>query len=313
MKKENANDNLNEEEGSGIFNNFEEPIVSLFENCFSTIPQKCGPLRKFLLTKKFKDEVEAYRKSNDEKEQKRIKQNLVCVTPSGTFSERKESLLISHSQLICIDIDSKDNRDIDLEKSKHIIGQHCPSLYYAGLSLGGEGIFLILRISNPEYHKQHFDAIAYYLRRKFGLNVDTLVKSPASLRVVSYDENPYYNPNPIPFQYQMETKDKSAHIIRTVAEKAQIYQKVKRAVDIICEHKIDITEKYEHWFKIGCALAHEFGEYGRHWFHMISRMYEGFGEPECDTQYNKCLKYKSKSGVTIATFFYICKKHGIKW
>ena len=74
----------------------------------------------------------------------------------------------------------KDNLDIDLQRSKHIIGQHCPSLYYAGLSLSGKGIFLIFRISNPKFHKQHFEALALFLKNKFGLQVDNNVKSPVS-------------------------------------------------------------------------------------------------------------------------------------
>jgi hypothetical protein len=37
---------------------------------------------------------------------------------------------------------------------------------YARLSLGGEGIFLLFRISNPMFHKQHFNALAHqYIRR----------------------------------------------------------------------------------------------------------------------------------------------------
>ncbi|MDR3046968.1 MAG: PriCT-2 domain-containing protein, partial [Bacteroidales bacterium] len=69
----------------------------------------------------------------------------------------------------------------------------------------------------------------------------------------------------------------------------------------------------EHWFKIGCAFAHEFGEEGRDWFTKVSRMSDKFGEGDCDIQYSRCLKYKKEAGVTIATFFYYCKKHGIKY
>ena len=48
----------------------------------------------------------------------------MCVTPSGTFKERRESCIIKHTGLLCIDIDAKDNPIIDLEKSKEIIGKH---------------------------------------------------------------------------------------------------------------------------------------------------------------------------------------------
>jgi hypothetical protein len=275
-----------------------------------------------LSTHKYKKQVEDYRSCNDKKLRQKIKQSLKCITPSGTFTQRQASSLITHTELICIDIDSKDNQRIDLDKAKHIIGQHCPSLYYAGLSIGGEGIFLLVRISNPEFHKQHFDALAYYLNKKFGLIVDTAVRNPVSLRVVSYDENPYFNPQPVPFTHVVQANDRSGHVVRTVSEKKKIRECVERAVNFIWKNRIDITNQYADWFKIGCALAHEFGEEGRNWFHMISRMYESYDECNCDIQYNRCLKYKreidavsndTRPWVNIATFFYYCKEYGIKY
>lgn len=309
--KEKENKNMNENGSDRIFIPFEEPIVSLFENIYSTEPIREISLSKFLHTSKFKEQVEDYRKNTDEKLRKKIKGNLMCITPSGTFSQRQELCLIKHTGLLCIDIDFKDNPRFDMNKAKHIIGEYCPSLYYGGLSLSGKGIFLIFRISNPENHKQHFEALAYLMSEKFNLQVDKAVKSPVSLRVASYDENPYYNPNPIPFQHTMETDKKSGHVIRTVAEKNQICDNVEKAVSIIKEKRIDITEQYQNWFKIGCALAHEFGEKGRFWFHQISRVNESYDEPDCDLQYDKCLKYPKEDGAKIATFFYLCKSFGI--
>lgn len=312
-EKEKKNVYNNGNDSNRIFDKFGEPIVSLFENCYSVEPTGIIKLTTFLFSPKYKEQVEAYRRSNDEQQRRKIKQSLRCVTPSGTFSQRKEFFLVNHTKLICIDIDSKDNRGLDLDKAKHIIGQHCPSLYYAGLSLGGEGIFLIFRISNPERHKEHFDALAYCLNKGFGLVVDMAVKNPVSLRVLSYDENPYYNPNPEPFQRITKANDKSAHVVRTVTDKNKIHEDVERAIKFIWDNRIDITNRYADWFKIGCALAYEFGKEGRDWFHMISRMYEKFDECDCDIQYNKCLKYKKETGVKIATFFYYCKKYGVKY
>ena len=76
------------------------------------------------------------------------------------------------------------------------------------------------------------------------------------------------------------------------------------------EKHIDITNDYGHWFKIGCALASEFGEEGRYWFHWISRVSSKYYEADCDIQYSKCLKYENNQ-TTIATFFYYCKRAGV--
>lgn len=311
--KKKENKNINEKRSGGIFTPFDIPIVSVFENHYSTEPIGKVRLDKFLHTIKFKEQVEEYRASTDEKFRKKIKGSLKCVTPSGTFSQRQESNIIKHTELLCVDVDAKDNPAIDLKMSKHIIGECFPSLYYAGLSLSGEGIFLIFRISNPEFHKLHFEALAELLNRKFDLQVDRSVKSPVSLRVVSYDSNPYYNPNPIPFPYTMETDVKSGHLIRTVTQKEKILKCVVKAVSIIRTERIDITNQYQNWFKIGCALAYEFGERGRYWFHMVSRMYKKYNEGDCDIQYNRCLKYKRDDGAKIGTFFYLCKRYGVKY
>lgn len=302
------------EEGSGrIFTPLEEPRVSLFENVFSTEPVQTIRMEKFLLSSKFKEEVENYRINKDEKLRKKIKENLMCITPSGTFGRRRESDILKHTGLLCIDIDSKDNPNIDLRKSKQIIGLHCRSLYYAGLSLSGEGIFLIFRISNPESHKQHFEALAQLLDKKFDLKVDKSVKSPVSLRVASYDENPYYNDDPIPFEYAMDVNIKSGQQIRTISQKNEIRKNVEKAISIIKTNRIDITDQYANWFRIGCAFAHEFGEEGRFWFHMISRMYRNYNEGDCDIQYARCLKYKKEDGTKIGTFFFLCNSFGIKY
>ena len=175
--------NVNEDGCGGIFSPFRVPLVSLFENVFSKEPVREVRLDKFLFASKFKERVEAYRASGDDEFRKKIKKGLPCVTPSGTFRQRRESGMIKHTGLLCIDIDSKDNPRIDLEKSKQIIGEYFPSLYYAGLSLGGEGIFLLFRILNPEMHKPHFEALALFLNKQFRLQVDRSVKSPVSLRV----------------------------------------------------------------------------------------------------------------------------------
>ena len=49
-----------------------EPKVSLFNNVYSKESSGEIVLRKFLFTKKFKERVNDYRKSNDEEEREKI-------------------------------------------------------------------------------------------------------------------------------------------------------------------------------------------------------------------------------------------------
>lgn len=296
-----------------IFEPLAEPVVSVFNCCYETEPAGVAHITSFLFPKNHKDKIDAYRACKDEEKRLKMKRSLICVTPSGIFSQRGAKYLEKHSEIICIDLDEKHNPDIDLPGSKHILGKHLPSLYYAGLSLGGEGIFLLVRISNPEMHAQHFAAIASELEKRFGLTVDKAVKSVASPRVVSYDEDPYFNRNPAPYEQVMDTGKGSKRVIRTAADRQKIIRYVERAIAIIREKRIDITNQYEHWRDIGFAFVHEFGEEGRTWFHWVSRMYEKFNEGDCDYQYDKCLRYAKEDGCKIGTFFYHCKAHGVEY
>lgn len=297
---------------------FNVPMVALFENCYSSSSIDEVPITEFLFTKKYKTPVETYRASRDSRVRDKIKLNLECITPSSTCRYRREDYFnqipISkvHTGLICIDIDSQHNPDVDLDASKHIIGRCCPTLYYAGLSVGGEGIFLLFRISDMQLHKQHFNALVYYLKAKFNLNADRAVQNPVSLRIASYDENPYYNPNPSIYKHTMDIQNSPMPIRRTESEKQETRENIKNVISSIKTYRIDITEKYHNWFKIGAALAHGFGEEGREWFHEVSKFHHEYDKCICDFEYDKCLKYK-KGKVKIGTFFHYCKMHGIEY
>jgi len=61
---------------------------------------------------------------------------------------------------------------------------------------------------------------------------------------------------------------------------------------------------------VGFALADEYGERGRTYFHGAVCYSEKYNEFEADKQFNQCLKANG-SGITISTFFYLCKQFGI--
>lgn len=81
---------------------------SVFQTVMNNYP--CGDLEIYRLvtTKVFKQPVEQYRKSLDRK----TKVKLPAFTPSGIFQRRRADSLIEPSNIICIDIDGKDNPSI---------------------------------------------------------------------------------------------------------------------------------------------------------------------------------------------------------
>jgi hypothetical protein len=87
---------------------------------FNRLPKKGQPhvssgdmsLEDFLLAVKFgkwKDIITPIRNEPDKDKRSALKRNLISVTISGTFDERKGELLKQHSGFIAIDIDKNNN------------------------------------------------------------------------------------------------------------------------------------------------------------------------------------------------------------
>lgn len=85
---------------------------------------------------------------------------------------------------------------------------------------------------------------------------------------------------------------------------------VERIIQSIEANRTDITSTYSDWVNIGFAFSDEFGENGRTLFHRVSQFYPGYSAPECDKQFDNCLK-SNGHGVSLKTFFYLAKDAGI--
>ena len=77
---------------------------------------------------------------------------------------------------------------------------------------------------------------------------------------------------------------------------------VERIIQSIEANRVDITSTYSDWVNIGFTFADEFGENGRPLFHRVSQFYPDYSAPECDKQFDNCLKSKGH-GVSLKTFF----------
>jgi hypothetical protein len=282
------------------------PRISAFAGYNSAKPNKTVNMLKCLITNRYKDEVERYRAS----ENNAIKASLPCMTISGLFDHRSETGLIEHSGYICLDIDGKDQNkeNIDWEDMKTLIGTTFDCVYFIGLSISGKGIYIVAKIRNPKYHKLQYRALAKEVSRVTGLKIDMSCCDIARLRGVSYDSTPYYNPNPTMYNMVLVSKQGKAKT-PSKSEAEMTKQNVEEAIKLIGTHKIDITQKYKAWLKIGVALVDGFGKEGRKLFHLISCFYESYNEEDCDKMYDKCENWGTE--IRIETFFYYCKLHGI--
>ncbi len=121
-----------------------------------------------------------------------VKTDLPCITPSGVFSQRCENGLIQHSSLIAFDIDEKDNHLSMTQIRKKVI--EIPYIAYLSKSCSGNGLWGLIPIRYPKYHKQHFNAIEQSFRL-IGVVIDKAPSNVSSLRFCSYDAKPYFNHN----------------------------------------------------------------------------------------------------------------------
>lgn len=244
---------------------------------------------------KWKSIVEPVRRESDKEKRNTLKKNLVSVTVSGLFSERKENLLITHSGFIAIDIDNY------TDKSKILLD---PYTYSCFDSVSATGFAIIVKI-NPEKHKESFKWLQKYYYESFGVVIDPAPQNPASLRYVSFDPN-------------LEINEKSK--ISKIIVKEQI--KPKSLPIILSGEKVDeyvfecvnrglnIAANYFDYLNLSFALVDGFGEGGRRYFHSLCSVDSKYNEVHADRQYDIAIK-RGKSGITVGSFYFMLKTAGI--
>lgn len=286
--------------------------VSFFLTVISAKP-KTGNLHQFLTGSTYRNRVKQVRDIQDEAMQKEAKSKLPLYTVSGIFSGNTDKSLIRHSGLICIDIDPKDNPDLEnFDQMKELI-KAVPFVAYCGLSVRGKGYFAIIPISNPECHREHFKSLEMDFAR-CGIKIDPSGVNVSRKRIVSFDNSPYINLNATTYEriYRKPSADrdtKNTEKTYSDEELRQVEEDVKQVIGAIEITEKDITGDYLQWFKIGCALAHTFGEDGREMFHRVSRFGNTYDQDCADLKYTECLK---TGRVNIGTFFYYAKLSGVE-
>jgi len=94
------------------------------------------------------------------------KKTLPVVCWSGEFSERADNALFEHSGYIVLDFD---HVDVDSTKASLATDDY---VYSCWTSPSGNGVKALVKISNPERHRDHFRALVKYFERQYGLQVD---------------------------------------------------------------------------------------------------------------------------------------------
>ncbi len=102
---------------------------------------------------------------------KESKKKLPIVLFSGQFSDRTDDGLFDHSGFIVLDFDHVGSTPEEVTLTKSTIGTD-QYVYSAWMSPSGDGIKVLVRITNPERHRDHFRALKVYFNKQYGITPD---------------------------------------------------------------------------------------------------------------------------------------------
>lgn len=304
--------------------------VSVFKSCMHTnnntnmIVKSIGDV--LLSGEQFKSEIEELRKYSNketaeiEKIYKLKKEQFPVWTPTCLCGNGAKDILKVHN-IICIDIDLKDNPNMDSEKAKNDLIK-LPPVFYASLSIGGKGIFCLMGLSGSDSFRERFEAVKRYIHKETGYVIDKSCSNPNRLRIISYDENPVF-------------KDLNSEIVlfpgkvveNTTYKPLYGFSLPKRAKtkqndftellddDKFCEICADYcinrlgiqTTDYTNWLSHMGALS-TLGLEGRTLAVQLSRQSPNFKSEEDVTKTIRALSKKSGQRQYLTRYFRLCKE-----
>ncbi len=147
--------------------------------------------------------VERIRSSDNKIERDELKKTLPCVCFSGQFTERKESALIRHSGLICLDFDHCDV----IAKKMELAGS--PYVLAVWISPSGSGVKALVKVPpGKDLHRDFFAGLSNLFQ-----GIDQSGKDIGRACFESYDPEIYINPEAIIF----DTPAKASPVINGMA------------------------------------------------------------------------------------------------
>ena len=294
------------------------PRCSVFLKATEIYPLGELSLIDVVTTSCFKDKVLEYRSLTDLSDKRLKKLDLPAYTPSGIFSIRRANSLLTPSNVICIDVDGKDNPSIsNTDYLKRIIG-NLPYIWYCGDSVSGCGVFCLIKYENHLLHKLYFKTLCKEFGQ-LGIVIDKSCSDISRLRFVSYDSNPIVNPDAEVLTFKdddeivekviapdISTQSSMINMEHENIENALLTQSyfindahkthpnrylVESIINKVISYEIDITFEYKDWFTIGCIIKMMYGESGRSIFHQVSRFYPNYYEIETDNLYDSIMSH----------------------
>lgn len=120
-------------------------------------------------------------RSSEKKQQSELKKSLPVVCFSGEFSSRADDALFEHSGFIVLDFDQ-----VSVDQAKQSLGTD-DYIHAVWVSPSGNGVKALVRITNPERHRDHFRALIKYFQKQYALELDSSGVNESRACYESYD------------------------------------------------------------------------------------------------------------------------------
>lgn len=253
------------------------------------------------------------RAESDHKVASKLKVDLLpVVMPSVVIEgERKRENIRGFTNIICIDIDKKDN-EMPMEEIFKIL-KSLPYVAFAQRSCSGEGYYAIIPIKYERNHLEHFLALEEDFAQ-MGITIDKACKDETRTRFFSYDLDRYVAEKCEAYVRRVPCTKGAEVAVTTATEPPRFStptyssspEEFMAKLDRACEgiEAYDVCPTYQSWFEVGSALAKELGENGRRYFHQLSCGYEGYDPEEVDKKFSDMLKDADRYSYTMGTVFH---------
>lgn len=142
--------------------------------------------------------------NEDTDDAQRQKIQLPAVTWSGSFSQRRADALLTHTGILCVDIDHIDSFD-DTTKLQQRIGSdpHTAAVFRSPSGCGLKVLVLAEPApANDSEHKKLFALVERHFLDTYALPIDPSCKDVSRLCFLSSDPQMIVNDAPVPFKWQ---------------------------------------------------------------------------------------------------------------
>ena len=251
--------------------------------------------------------------------------NFPYVTLSGVFSYCSDASLVSHSGLLCIDLDGVE--DVEGLKQRLIADGHfCTVLAFRSPSGNGLKWVIVIDPTTAD-HKTWFHGVRNYLLANYDeltdKQVDRQCQNVSRACFLCYDPQAYVNTDvnepgqhfdPIAWAGKSDgvkqSKPKPVSASSQPLYPMEELAKARAVARELVRRGANIADSYGDYLKLGFALANGLGNQGRDLYHQLSSMSPKYREGDCEHKWQQCLR-QNDGRTTIATFYQMAKQAGV--